>query len=240
MPSPVPSQALEQAPAAQVGCEPEQGAQALPPLPHTPFWLPGWQLFPSQQPPLHVSPPVHDVLHTCDELQACPVGQSFWLLQPHTPCTHLSPSVDDEQSGGFLQPHVVPVQFVPSFDDAQLMHCPAVPQLVGVPWQVPESWGGGGEESTTGPSLEPSRCASASIALSVAAAESDPVVPSAPDEPLSAAAGASSPVTASPTLPSLAESLRPELLRPHAPVSTPSTHESTSPDAAFFACTALG
>jgi hypothetical protein len=132
-------QAFVQPPPVHVGVWPEQGAQALPLLPQAPLSSPFVQLVPSQQPPLHVRPPAHDVLHTCDALQACPTGQSPAALHPHTPCTHLLPSVDDVQSGGFLQPQAVPTQLVPSFDDAQLTHCPVVPQLVGVPWQAPES-----------------------------------------------------------------------------------------------------
>jgi hypothetical protein len=69
--------------------------------------------------------------------------------------------------------------------------------------------------------------------VSVAAAESDPVDPSAPDGPPSTVASASSLVTASPTLPSLAESLRPELLSPQAAARIPSAPASRTPGTAL-------
>jgi hypothetical protein len=44
-----------------------------------------------QQPPLQVSPPAQLVPHRLLALHAVPVGQSFWLLQPQAPLTHLLP-----------------------------------------------------------------------------------------------------------------------------------------------------
>jgi len=231
VPSPLLPHAFVQLPPEHVGVWPEQGAHMLPLFPQPPLARPSVQLLPSQQPPLHVRPPAHDVAHTCDELQACPVGQSFWPLQPQTPDTHLLPIVDAVQSGSFLQPQLVPMQLVPWLEDVQLTHCPGLPQLAGVPLHAPESEGGGGE-STTCPSVGPSAWASPPV-VPVSMAESDPVVPSTPEEPLS-----SLPVAIeSPALPSLAESLRPALLRPHAAASTPSAHESRSPGTAFLGCT---
>jgi hypothetical protein len=73
--------------------------------------------------------------------------------------------------------------------------------------------------------------------VSVAVAESVPVVPSIPGEPLSTATGASSPgAIESATLPSLEVSLKPALLRPHAAASRASAHARPT----FIDCTSLG
>lgn len=76
VPSFGPPHALEQLPPEQVGVELAQPWHPPPLLPHAALASPGWQLEPSQHPPLHVSPPAHEVEHTCVELQAWPVGQS--------------------------------------------------------------------------------------------------------------------------------------------------------------------
>jgi hypothetical protein len=44
-----------------------------------------WQVVPSQQAPLHVSGPVHVVLHVFDVEHALPAGQSPAAPQPHVP-----------------------------------------------------------------------------------------------------------------------------------------------------------
>lgn len=64
-----------------------QFAHALPSEPHRPTAVPATQvLLPptSQQPPLQVKPPAHEVVHTCEPLHAWPTGQSLDELQPHT------------------------------------------------------------------------------------------------------------------------------------------------------------
>jgi hypothetical protein len=232
VPLSVPSHAFVQLPPEHVGVWPEQGVHALPLFPQPSLATPSVQLVPSQQPPLHVRPPAHDVVQTCDALQACPVGQSPAALHPHTPCTHLLPSVDDVQSGGPLQPQLVPTQLVPRLEDVQLPHWPALPQLAGVPMHAPESEGGGGGPSTTWPSVGASVWASPPVAP-----VSDPVVLSTPEEPLSTACPSSPVAIESPALPSFADSLKPALLRPHAAASRPSEHESRSPGTAFLVCT---
>lgn len=231
MPSFGPPQVLAQLPPVHVGLCPEHPWQALPLLPQASLALPFVQLVPLQQPPLHVSPPEHDVVHTCDELQACPGGQSPWLSHPQTPSpSHLWPCVDAAQSGVPWQPQVVPVQADPSGDDAQLSQCPGVPQLVGVPGHMPESWGGGGGASDTTSAGETASETDASTwarpeSVVGGAEESVPDVAS-PCAPLSAGAPTSLPVVAvSPRLPSVISS-RPLVLRPHAATSTPRTNAS--------------
>jgi hypothetical protein len=65
----------------------------------------GWQLVPSQQPPLHVRPPAHDVLHVCVVvLQAWFDGQSPGAEQPHAPDTQACPAAEPEQSAQVLPP----------------------------------------------------------------------------------------------------------------------------------------
>jgi hypothetical protein len=61
-----------------------QLVQAPPLGPHAPAAVPGWQLVPSQQAPLHASPPEQEVPHFLPE-HACPVGQSPAAPQPHVP-----------------------------------------------------------------------------------------------------------------------------------------------------------
>jgi hypothetical protein len=64
---------------------PVHATHALPALPHTPFWFPGWQtLFASQQPP----------------------GQ-LAALQTHAPPTHASPA---PHAGPLPHLHVLPLQ----------------------------------------------------------------------------------------------------------------------------------
>ncbi len=67
--------------------------------PHAPGVLPVWQLVPSQQAPLHVRPPVHDVLHVLDDEHALPVGQSPAAPHPQVPPSwHTWPADCVEQS----------------------------------------------------------------------------------------------------------------------------------------------
>ena len=46
--------------------------------------MPAWQLVPSQQPPLQVTPPEQEALHF-DDVHALPEGQSPAAAQPHCP-----------------------------------------------------------------------------------------------------------------------------------------------------------
>jgi hypothetical protein len=75
VPSPGPLQALVQLPLAHVGFCPAQPWQVPPLLPHAALSVPGTQLVPLQQLPLHVRLPAHDVVHTFEALQALPAGQ---------------------------------------------------------------------------------------------------------------------------------------------------------------------
>jgi hypothetical protein len=57
---------------------------APPPVPHAVEPVPGWQLVPSQQPPLHGSPPEQSVPQVLP-LQAWFIPQSAAAMQPHVP-----------------------------------------------------------------------------------------------------------------------------------------------------------
>jgi hypothetical protein len=57
---------------------------APPPVPHAVEPVPGWQLVPSQHPPLHGSPPEQSVPHVLP-LQAWFIPQSTPAMQPHVP-----------------------------------------------------------------------------------------------------------------------------------------------------------
>jgi hypothetical protein len=235
VPLPVPPQWLVQLPPVHVGFCPEQGVHPPPLLPHAPLSVPATQLpVTLQHPPLHVSPPAHDVVHVLVEtLQALPVGHWLVLLQPQTPFDwHLLPSGDELQSASWTHPQVVPVHAVPSGDDAQLAQCPGIPQLAGVPMQGPPSCGGGG-----GASDATSGCASMCAAPVSPGDESMADVESIA-APLSTVTTTSSPpVPSPPTLPSLLSS-RPAPLRPQAASSTPSTHASPRVEPILDGCTA--
>jgi hypothetical protein len=241
-PLPGPSQALVQLPFPHVGFCPVQGWQVLPFFPQASLAVPSTQVETLQQPPLHVSPPAHDVLQACVLLQAFPAGQSFAPLQPQTPFDwHLPPSGDDVQSGSWTQPQVVPVQAVPWGDEAQLTQSPAVPQLAGVPRQAPESCGGGGGASETTSLAETASEACASMCeMPVSFVdESIPEVASIA-APLSAGTTTSWPIMpSSPTLPSLASS-RPAPLSPHAAMARPSAQDSARAEAILDGCTSIG
>jgi hypothetical protein len=83
-PQPPPSQSAVQALPEHVGVSPEHVAQARPALPHAADDLPDTQvLVVSQHPPLHGSPPAHDVEQTPFAVShASPTGQSFSVVQP--------------------------------------------------------------------------------------------------------------------------------------------------------------
>lgn len=84
---------------------------AEPLLPQLPLAVPATQLVPSQHPPLHESPPAHDVVQTWFE-QALFAAQSLvGSLQPQAPLT----------------------QAVPWAEPVQSTHWPGLPQLVGDP-----------------------------------------------------------------------------------------------------------
>ncbi len=77
----------------------------------------GWQLVPSQQPPLQVSPPVHFVLHA-PEPHASPAGQSPAAPQPHVPpSSHTCPVLCVEQST--QAPPLTPQRVPPAAPDWQ-------------------------------------------------------------------------------------------------------------------------
>jgi hypothetical protein len=60
------------------------GVQATPPEPQLAGSVPATQLAPSQQPPLQVWPPAHEVEHWCELVShAEPTGQSAEVMQPH-------------------------------------------------------------------------------------------------------------------------------------------------------------
>jgi hypothetical protein len=102
-----------------------QSAHAPPLWPHCVCAVPAMQLVPSQQPPLQLSPPAHDVVHTPDALQALPVGQSAEVAQPQLPPRHFRPSGDEAQSPAPLQPQLPPPrQAVPLAFDVQLLQLP--------------------------------------------------------------------------------------------------------------------
>jgi hypothetical protein len=241
VPLPGPSQALVQPPLSHVGFCPVQGWQVLPFFPQASLPVPSTQVEPLQQPPLHVSPPAHDVLQACALLQAFPAGQSFALLQPQTPFDwHLPPSGDDVQSGSWTHPQVVPVQALPLGDEAQLTQLPAVPQLAGVPRQAPESCGGGGGASETTSLAETASEVWASVSVTPVSwvEESVPEVASTA-APLSPGTTTSWPIMpSSPTLPSLASS-RPAPLSPHAATARPSAHGSARAEAILDGCTSI-
>ena len=75
VPSPAPPQLAVQLPFEHVGSCPEQPVQAPPFFPHAVLSVPATQLVPLQQPPLHGIPPAHELVQTCEELQASPAGQ---------------------------------------------------------------------------------------------------------------------------------------------------------------------
>jgi hypothetical protein len=63
---------------------PPHEMQLPPSTPHAEGSTPLWQLFPSQQPPLHSPGPVHAAPHLL-AVQARPIGQSAVTMHPHTP-----------------------------------------------------------------------------------------------------------------------------------------------------------
>jgi hypothetical protein len=77
-----------------------QLAQVAPLPPHTVLLVPVWQVVPSQQPPLQMRPPAHELVHWCELLQAVPAGQSVEALQPQVsvPDWHTWPVETVEQS----------------------------------------------------------------------------------------------------------------------------------------------
>jgi hypothetical protein len=87
---------------------PAQFVHISPPVPHAVAALPDWQVVPSQQPPLHVSPPVQLLVHL-PPLQASPDGQSVALTQPHVPLErHTAPFELPVQSTHAVdEPHAV-------------------------------------------------------------------------------------------------------------------------------------
>jgi hypothetical protein len=78
----------------QMGASPEQEVHAPPDAPHAPFAVPGWQVVPSQQPPLQGELAEQAVEHD-PALQACPEGQSLAVLQttqvPNAPHAGVAP-----------------------------------------------------------------------------------------------------------------------------------------------------
>lgn len=121
-------------PPTQQELEPH-AAHPLPLLPHATLELPiAQEPYPSQQPPLHVSPPAQDAEQTCVEvLHAWPGGQSeLELLHPQTEPTHADPRDEPLQSDGFLHPQVPPTQLVPCSDVEQSTQAPGAPQLMAV------------------------------------------------------------------------------------------------------------
>jgi hypothetical protein len=63
-----------------------QSMHAPPGGPQAPGAMPGWQLAPSQQAPLHACPAAHEVPHVFVVGEhACPEGQSPAAPQPHVP-----------------------------------------------------------------------------------------------------------------------------------------------------------
>jgi hypothetical protein len=235
VPLPGPSQALVQLPLEHVGFCPPQGWQVLPLFPHALLLVPSMQVEPLQQPPLHVSPPVHEVLQACALLQAFPVGQSFVLLQPQMPFDwHLLPSGDDVQSVSWTHPQVVPTQALPWGDEEQLTQLPGLPQLAGVPRQAPESCGGGGGASETASEAWASTCV---MPVSLVD-ESIPEVASIGVPPSPGTTTSWPTMPSSPTLPSSASS-RPAPLSPHAATARPSAHDRARAEAILDGATPI-
>jgi hypothetical protein len=87
---------------------PAQATHAPPLRPHAGFPVPGWQLVPSQQPPLHVRPPPHPVPQV-PALHAWWAGQSAVAPHPQVPpLSQAWPAGEVEQSvhAAPLVPHV--------------------------------------------------------------------------------------------------------------------------------------
>jgi hypothetical protein len=75
-PQPPPSQSAEHVPPEQVGVSPPHEMQAPPLEPHSFPELPDTHVVPSQQPPVHVRPPVQLFPHApVAGLHASPLGQ---------------------------------------------------------------------------------------------------------------------------------------------------------------------
>jgi hypothetical protein len=99
---------------------PGQLSHALPPLPHAPPVLPGWQALPEQQPVGHDVPS-----HTHEPLrQRCPVTHAAPLPQLH------SPAVEHESASAAVHAlHVVPA--APQADSESVVHTPWVQHPAG-------------------------------------------------------------------------------------------------------------
>ncbi len=89
--------------------EPLHTRQVPPPVPQAPLVVPGWQLVPSQQPPLHCTPPEQSVPQWLF-LHACPGEQSVEAEQPHVPPGSQT-GVEPEQDAQAPPPE--PQAFVP-------------------------------------------------------------------------------------------------------------------------------
>jgi hypothetical protein len=80
---------------------------------------------------------------------AWPMGQSFAIMQPHTPLPRQAlPTPDAVQSGAILQPQAVPKHWSPRGELPQFTQFPGVPQFEAVPGHGPPSLEGGGASTT--------------------------------------------------------------------------------------------
>ena len=123
---------------------PAQETHAPPLRPHAAFPVPGWQLVPSQHPPLQVRPPPQPVLHA-PALHAWWVGQSAVAPHPQVPpLVQAWPAADAEQSAQAapLVPHVAGAapetqSFVPATSQQPPLQAMVVPPTTHVLPQEP-------------------------------------------------------------------------------------------------------
>jgi hypothetical protein len=104
---------------------PVQIVHIPPPVPQAVEAIPDWHIVPSQQPPLHVSPPVQLLVHL-PALQASPDGQSVALAQPQVPPER------------HTVPLELPVQSTHAVDDPQaVVEVPGMQVPIAPPQQKP-------------------------------------------------------------------------------------------------------